>query len=420
MDKFIISGGKELKGAVLISGAKNSILPIMVATIIAPGKYRLNNVPKLKDTFTMKRLLEMVGAKVNFNENVMDIDTSGCNKPVAPYELVKTMRASFYVLGPFMSRFNYAEVSLPGGCAWGPRPVDFHLEALEKMGAELELSDGMIITKGKLTGAEIEFKKSSVGATGNTIMAAVTAKGKTIIRNAAEEPEIAALCIFLNEMGADIESTGKNEIIINGQNDLHADIEYTVIPDRIEASTFLIAAAITKSNIKLKCVNPIHMKIVLEYLQLAGMKLDIGHDTIQIIPNNSSILPVDIKTGIYPGFPTDVQAQWMALMTQANGSSVITENIYTDRFTHIPELSRFGANIRLDKNKAILKGSDRLIAAPVMSTDIRASASLILAALAAKGKSTISRIYHIDRGYENIEKKLSALGAEITREKSIL
>ena len=417
MNKFIINGNKPLKGVVPISGAKNAVLPIMVATIIAPGEYCLKNVPELRDTFTMKRLLEMVGAQVKFKNNIMNIDTSGCDTPIAPYELVKTMRASFYVLGPFMSRYNYAEVSLPGGCAWGPRPVDFHLQALKNMGAEIELKNGMIITKGKLRGAPISFEKSSVGATGNTIMAAVTAEGTTIIKNAAREPDIESLCIFLNKMGADIKGLGSNEIVIQGQKQLHAGIEYTIIPDRIEAGTFLIAAAITEGDILLKNVNPNHMKIVLEYLQLVGMKLEMDQNTIHIRPNQTSILPVDMATDIYPGFPTDLQAQWMVLMTQSEGSSIITENIYADRFTHIPELSRFGAHISLNQNKASIKGNETLVAAPVMSTDIRASASLIIAALAAKGKSTISRIYHIDRGYENIEAKLAALGADIVREK---
>ncbi len=417
MDKFIINGSIPLNGVVPISGAKNAVLPIMVSTIIAPGEYCLKNVPELWDTFTMKRLLEMIGAHIKFKNNIMHIDTSGCDTPIAPYELVKTMRASFYVLGPFLSRYNYAEVSLPGGCAWGPRPIDFHLMALKKMGAEIELKNGMIIAKGKLRGATIFFEKSSVGATGNTIMAAVTAKGTTIIKNAAREPDIESLCVFLNKMGADIKGLGSNEIVIQGQKQLHAGIEYTIIPDRIEVGTFLIAAAITRGDVLLKDVNPDHLMIVLEYLQRAGMKLEIDQDTIHITPENNSILPVDITTEIYPGFPTDLQAQWMSLMTKANCSSIITENIYTDRFTHIPELIRFGAHIDLQHNNASIKGNDTLIAAPVMSTDIRASASLIIAALGAKGKSSISRIYHIDRGYENIEVKLSALGADISRVK---
>ena len=415
MDKFTINGGRPLKGIVPISGAKNAVLPIMVATIIAPGKYHLKNVPELRDTFTMKRLLEMVGAKVKFNNNMMDIDTSGCNTPVAPYDLVKTMRASFYVLGPFMSRFHYAQVSLPGGCAWGPRPVNFHLAALEKLGAKVELTNGMIVTTGKLKGAQITFEKSSVGATGNTIMAAVTATGTTTIKNAAQEPEIEALCLFLNKMGADIQGLGSNEIVIQGKKELHAGIEYTIIPDRIEAGTFLIAAALTKGDILLKNVNPNHMKIVLEYLQLAGMKLAMDQNTIHIMPNQTSILPVDMATDIYPGFPTDLQAQMMALLCKANGRSEITENIFEHRYMHVAELRRMGAKIKIKGSKSIIEGNTKFEGTELMSTDLRASVSLVLAALSAKGKSIINRVYHLDRGYDQLEKKLMKVGVKIKR-----
>ena len=415
MDKFIIEGGAPLKGEVEISGAKNAVLPIMAATIIVPGKYRLKNVPRLRDTLTMKKLLEMVGANVLYDNNIMDIDTSGCDTPIAPYDLVKTMRASFYVLGPFLSRFNYAEVSLPGGCAWGPRPVNYHLQAIEALGAEVDLSDGMIIAKGELKGGLINFQQSSVGATGNALMAAVNANGATTIKNAAKEPEIEALCHFLLKMGADIKGIGTDEIIIVGQKTLNADIEYSVIPDRIEAGTFLIAGACTYGDITVTNVNPYHLDIVLNYLAEAGFNLDVQNDSIRIYPSQNYINPVDMITGIYPGFPTDLQAQWMALMTLANGNSKITEEIYTDRFTHIAELTRFGAQVTLSGNIAKILGTNKLTGAPVMSTDIRASASLIIAALSAEGKSSISRIYHIDRGYENIEDKFNILGAKIKR-----
>ena len=415
MDKFIIEGGAPLKGEVEISGAKNAVLPIMAATIIVPGKYRLKNVPRLRDTLTMKKLLEMVGANVLYDNNIMDIDTSGCDTPIAPYDLVKTMRASFYVLGPFLSRFNYAEVSLPGGCAWGPRPVNYHLQAIEALGAEVDLSDGMIIAKGELKGGLINFQQSSVGATGNALMAAVNTNGTTTIRNAAKEPEIEALCHFLLKMGADIKGIGTDEIIIVGQKTLNADIEYSVIPDRIEAGTFLIAGACTYGDISVTNVNPNHLDIVLNYLAEAGFNLDVQNDSIRIYPSQNYINSVDMITGIYPGFPTDLQAQWMALMTLANGNSKITEEIYTDRFTHIAELTRFGAQVRLSGNIAKILGTNKLTGAPVMSTDIRASASLIIAALSAEGKSSISRIYHIDRGYENIEDKFNILGAQIER-----
>ena len=415
MDEFIIEGGAKLKGEVKISGAKNAVLPIMAATIIVPGKYRLKNVPRLRDTLTMKKLLEMVGANVLYDNNIMDIDTSGCDTPIAPYDLVKTMRASFYVLGPFLSRFNYAEVSLPGGCAWGPRPVNYHLQAIEALGAEVDLSDGMIIAKGELKGGLINFQQSSVGATGNALMAAVNANGTTTIKNAAKEPEIEALCCFLLKMGADIKGIGTDEIIIVGQKTLNADIEYSVIPDRIEAGTFLIAGACTYGDISVTNVNPNHLDIVLNYLAEAGFNLDVQNDSIRIYPSQNYINPVDMITGIYPGFPTDLQAQWMALMTLANGNSKITEEIYTDRFTHIAALTRFGAQVRLSGNIAKILGTNKLTGAPVMSTDIRASASLIIAALSAEGKSSISRIYHIDRGYENIEDKFNILGAQIKR-----
>ncbi len=415
MDKFIIEGGNPLSGEVEISGAKNAVLPIMAATIIIPGKYRLNNVPKLRDTITMKRLLEMIGAKVHYNNNIMDIDTTGCDTPIAPYDLVKTMRASFYVLGPLLSRFNYAEVSLPGGCAWGPRPVNYHLQAMESLGAKVDLTDGMIIVKGKLKGAQINFEQSSVGATGNALMAAVNSEGTTIINMAAQEPEIEALCHFLVQMGASIRGIGTSKITIIGQKILHADIEYSVIPDRIEAGTFLIAGASTFGDITTLNVNPAHLEILLKYLTDAGFKLDVQENSIRISPCQKNINPVDMVTNIYPGFPTDLQAQWMALMAIAKGTSRITEEIYRDRFTHIAELSRFGAKIQLSGNKAEIMGINKLNGAPVMSTDIRASASLIIAALAAEGKSSISRIYHIDRGYDHIEAKFNLLGAKIKR-----
>ena len=415
MDKLLIKGGRALRGEVKISGAKNAVLPIMTATIINPGKYCLKNVPHLRDTITMLKLLKMIGAKTHFENNIMEIDTSLCNNPVAPYDLVKTMRASFYVLGPFMSRFGHAEVSLPGGCAWGPRPVNYHISALEKLGAKIKLNNGMIIAKGKLTGTEIVFENTSVGATGNILMAAVTGNGKTTIRNAALEPDIIALVEFLKLMGAEINGEGTDTIVINGHNDLNANIEYNIIPDRIEAATFLIAAAITKGKITLVNANPEHIQIIIDKLRDVGAKISLKDESITIDAQNIEIKPVDIRTDVYPGFPTDTQAQWMALMTKAKGSSTIIDDVYKDRFSHIPELSRFGAKISLNENIASVIGQSKLYGAPVMSTDIRASASLIIGALASEGESIISRIYHIDRGYEKIEKKLQQLGAEISR-----
>ena len=415
MDKFVIDGGRNLRGSVDISGAKNAVLPIMAATIIASGKYKILNVPRLKDTLTMKKLLEIVGAKIHYSDNTMEIDSTNCNTPVAPYDLVKTMRASFYVLGPFLSRFGEAHVSLPGGCAWGPRPVNYHLQAIEAMGGEIDLSDGMIVAKGRMKGTSITFENSSVGATGNTLMAAVLAEGKTIINNAAKEPEIVSLCHFLEKMGAEIKGVGTSKLIISGKKNLNADIEYTIIPDRVEAGTFLLAAASTYGDVTLTNVNPSHLKILLSMLKEAGFNLEISPNTIRIQSVQDSIKPINMETQIYPGFPTDLQAQWMALMTIADGKSIIIENVYKDRFTHIAELNRFGAKIDLKHNYAYIEGVRQLKGAPVMSTDIRASASLIIGALSAEGNSQISRIYHIDRGYEQIELKLKKIGANIKR-----
>ena len=416
MDKFIIKSTESLNGEVSIGGAKNAVLPLMTACIINPGTYTINNVPLLRDTLTMAKLLEMVGAKVTIKGNTFKINTKKCNTPYAPYDLVKTMRASFYVLGPFMSRFNKAQVSLPGGCAWGPRPVDFHIKALEKMGAKIELTGGYINASGQLNGADIIFDKSSVGATGNVIMAAVKAKGVTRILNAAMEPEIDCLIDFLNLMGADIKRNQDGSVIIVGVSSLNDEVEFDVIPDRIEAGTFMIAVAMCKGNVTLKNVEPKHLSIVTNKLIEAGASIDIENNQINIKmdrrPNS-----IDMTTAIYPGFPTDLQAQWVALMTIANGSSSVTDTIYVDRFTHIAELERLGANIHLDNNVAHINGVNQLYGAPVMSTDIRASASLVIAGLAADSKTEISRIYHIDRGYEKIEQKFDQIGGSIIRRK---
>ena len=417
MDKIVINGGKPLNGEVFISGAKNAVLPIMTACVIEPGKYTLNNVPDLRDTQTMARLIEMIGGSVQFHSNTLHINTINCDKPVAPYELVKTMRASFYVLGPFMSRYNYAEVSLPGGCAWGPRPVDFHLKALEAMGATISLERGNLISKGELHGAEIKFEKVSVGATGNTLMAAVKADGVTTIDNAACEPDITDLVDFLSKLGADIKGRDTTQLTIHGMAELTSGFEYDIIPDRIEAGTFLIGVALTGGEVTLRNVNPEHLGIVISKLKEVGADIQSDVDSITI-RSSKKINPVDMTTAAYPGFPTDLQAQWMALMCMASGDSTVIDEIYHDRFTHMAELSRFGANLHLVDNVASVKGIEQFYGAPVMSTDIRASASLILAALAADGKSEISRIYHIDRGYENIEIKLQGLGADIMRKEA--
>ena len=413
MDKFVIEGGHTLSGEISVSGSKNAALPIMAATLLSPDRYILTNVPYLRDTLTMARLMGLIGARLSFQNNRMEIDTTHCDKTEAPYELVKTMRASFYVLGPLMARFGQCRVSLPGGCNWGPRPVDLHLKALELLGADIRLEEGYIIGRGRLKGAAIHFETSSVGATGNTLMAAVRAEGETVITNAAREPEITALAHFLQALGAQIEGIGTTTLIIVGQPELHG-VEYAIIPDRIEAATFLIAGALLGDGLKITGAREDHVAAVLNHLKTAGALIQQTDVSLEI-SRPSSLVPVDIVTKPYPGYPTDLQAQWLVLMSQAEGTSAIRDTIYSDRFTHVPELVRLGAMIKVEGNQALVAGPTPLIGAPVMSTDIRASAALLLAALAARGSTEISRVYHIDRGYEAIEKKFSALGARIER-----
>jgi UDP-N-acetylglucosamine 1-carboxyvinyltransferase len=417
MDKFIIRGGRNLKGVVSISGAKNASLALMPATILAGGTYKLENTPRLRDVLTMMSLLESMGISFKFVDNSLTVDSSNITNYEAPYEHVKKMRASIYVLGPLVSQFGFARVSLPGGCAWGPRPVNLHIEGLKKLGADIQLEGGYIVAKArKLKGARILFDISSVGATGNILMAATLAQGSTIIENAAMEPEITALAELLVKMGAHIDGIGSSRIEIEGVNALHpADV--TTIPDRIEAGTMLIAAAIAGkpgSKVRIDRCNPKHFGAVTSKLEDAGAKLTIGKDFVELEPSNE-IRPVNVTTAIYSGFPTDMQAQWIALMSLAKGTSVITDTVYFDRFTHVPELMRLGANITLKENVATVIGQETLTGAKVMSTDLRASASLILAGLAAEGTTEVLRVYHIDRGYEEVEKKLQRLGAAIER-----
>ena len=415
MDKLVINGGKPLSGTVKISGAKNAVLPIMASSLLADGLTEIKNVPNLRDTRTFINLLDTLGVQSSFNSPSLSIDASNITSLEAPYDLVKTMRASFYVMGPLLARFGEAKVSLPGGCAWGPRPVDYHLKGFERLGATIELNQGYILAKAdRLKGADIYFEIASVGATANILMAAVLAKGVTNITNAAVEPHIVQLCDVLNQMGADITGVGTNKLIINGVEKLNPTTIH-VIPDMIEAGTFLMAGA-ALGDIELVDVDPNHLTIVLEKLEQAGCELNVGTNSISI-RQNDQINSTDITTDVHPGFPTDLQAQWIALMSIANGTSIVTETIYLDRFSHIPELTRLGANISLESNVAIIRGQKKLTGAQVMSTDIRASASLVIAALIANGRSDISRIYHIDRGYEEIEKKFKLLGAEIHREK---
>lgn len=418
MDKFVINGGKLLAGTVTIGGAKNASLALMPATILSSGVSHISNTPDLRDIMTMSRLLETMGIQVSSVQQTMTLDTSTIKSYEAPYEHVKKMRASIYVLGPLVARFGQAKVSLPGGCAWGPRPVNLHIEGLRRLGAEIDLEAGYIIAKAKrLHGARILFDVSSVGATGNVMMAAVLAKGSTLIENAAQEPEIAQLAEFLLNMGAKIHGVGTGRIEIEGVDELHpADI--ATIPDRIEAGTFLIAAAIAGkrgSVVRLEKCNPHHVGALIIKLEDAGAKVTTGVDWIELSPPER-IEPINATTAIYPGFPTDMQAQWIALMSLAGGTSIVTDTVYFDRFMHVPELIRLGANITVKENIATVVGVKKLAGAKVMSTDLRASASLVLAGLVAEGTTEVLRVYHIDRGYESMEKKLRALGADIRRE----
>jgi UDP-N-acetylglucosamine 1-carboxyvinyltransferase len=415
MQKIVIIGGNRLTGKIDVAGSKNATLPAMAATILAPGRSVITNVPRLRDVITMKQMLEVLGAKVSFDGTRLYIDTTNCDSYEAPYELVKTMRASVYVLGPLLARFKRAKVSLPGGCAWGPRPVDLHIKSMEELDARVSIDHGYIVAETEgLRGANIHFDISSVGATGNAMMAACMAKGKTVLHNAACEPEIEALGIFLNKMGARISGAGTQIVEIEGVESLKP-AETAVIPDRIEAGTYMAAAAITGGHVRIASANPGHLTSVISKLKECGVEIA-QEDTEIVVSASARPDPVTISTAPHPGFPTDMQAQMMALMCIARGTSVFVENIYRDRFTHVSELKRMNADIKVEGNVATVNGRKNLSAAQVMATDLRASAALILAGLVAEGKTEVSRIYHIDRGYEAIEKKLSLLGAQVWRE----
>ena len=414
MDKFIIRGGKKLKGEVSVSGAKNASLALMPAALLTSGFSKLFNTPRLNDVFTMIKLLKELGVKTKFENDILELDTQNITSQTAPYEHVKKMRASVYVLGPLVSRFGYAKVSLPGGCAWGPRPINLHLEALKKMGAEIELTEGYIVAKSKrLNGAKINFDVSSVGATGNTLMAASLAKGTTIINNAAMEPEIINLIDFLIKMGVKIEGAGTSTLSIEGRDELKS-VDINTIADRIEAGTLLIAAAMTQGEITLNGISDFYISSVHSKLEDSGCTIENKNESIKL-KSSGEITPTDVTTSIFPGFPTDMQAQWTAYMSIANGVSKVTDTIYLDRFKHVPELLRLGADIQVNENTAVIKGVSKLNGAKVMSTDLRASASLVLAGLAAEGLTEVLRVYHLDRGYQGIEEKLKSLGADIER-----
>ena len=416
MDKLIIDGGRPLAGLVRVSGAKNSVLPILAATILAEGPVQLRNVPELRDVSTMTKLLEEMGAVTSSAEEYK-VDASSLSSFRAPYELVKTMRASFLVLGPLLTKYGKAEVSLPGGCAIGARPVNLHIKGLEAMGAKIQVESGYVKARAPqgLKGAEIFLEIASVGATENLIMAAVLAEGKTVIHNAAEEPEITDLITFLVKMGAKISGAGTSVVEIEGVRSLRS-ISHSIIGDRVEAGTFLIAGAALGGEIEVQGFDPNHLTVVLEKLKVSGANLEISQDSVKLGMSLSRPEPVDIETGVYPGFPTDMQAQYMVLNCIASGKSVIQERIFENRFLHVQELSRLGAVIELRGNStAVVTGVNKLTAAQVMATDLRASSSLVIAALMAQGKTVIDRIYHIDRGYEAIEHKIRALGGVIER-----
>lgn len=416
MDKIAILGGKVLEGTIKISGSKNAALPLLTSCLLTKEICKISNVPDLVDVFTMKELLVSLGVNITQKHSSFILEPNNNISTHADYELVRKMRASVLVLGPLLARFGEAEVSLPGGCAIGSRPIDIHISALIKMGARIDIQDGYIqakVPEGRLVGADITFPKVSVGATENIIMAASLAKGKTIIRNAALEPEIDDLICALVKMGANINRLNRNTIEILGVNYLKGFV-HNVMPDRIEAGTYAMAAVITSGKIKLLNAEEKYLKNVLSYLKKAGALIRTYSDSIEIEGPNK-IKNVNIKTEVYPGFPTDLQAQAMAVMSIANGKSIIEESIFENRFMHIAELVRFGADIRIKGVKAYINGCDILNGAQVMATDLRASSSLVLAGLKAEGETIISRVYHLDRGYENLEQKLSLCGARIKR-----
>jgi UDP-N-acetylglucosamine 1-carboxyvinyltransferase len=416
MDKLQIIGGRPLEGEVRISGAKNAALPILAGTLLAHGPVSVGNVPHLHDVTTMIELLGRMGVSVTVDERMrVEVDTATIREYVAPYELVKTMRASILVLGPLLARFGRADVSLPGGCAIGARPVNIHVAGLQAMGADIHIENGMIRARaGRLRGAHLVLDTVTVTGTENLMMAAVLAEGETVLENAAREPEVVDLANFLIAMGAKIIGAGTDRIVIEGVQKLHGT-RYEVQPDRIETGTFLVAGAITGGHVRAHHTKPEHLDAVLLKLEEAGATIGSGPDWIELDMRGRRPRSVDVRTAPYPAFPTDMQAQFAALDTIADGVGTIIETVFENRFMHMLEMRRMGAEIRLEGNTAIIKGVGRLTAAPVMATDLRASASLVLAGLVAEGTTVIDRIYHIDRGYESIEEKLAQLGAQIRR-----
>ncbi|WP_024277845.1 UDP-N-acetylglucosamine 1-carboxyvinyltransferase [Xanthobacter sp. 126] len=426
MDKIRIVGGNELKGTIPISGAKNAALPLMIASLLTEEKLILENVPRLADVALLQRILGNHGVDITTNGKrngddpyagqTLEIDARVIVDTIAPYELVSKMRASFWVVGPLLARMGVAKVSLPGGCAIGTRPVDFHLDALRALGADIEIDAGYVLAKAPrgLTGARIVFPKVSVGATHTALMAAALARGESVIENAAREPEIVDVADCLIKMGARIEGAGTSTIRIEGVPRLKA-ARHAVLPDRIETGTYAMATAMTGGDVMLAGARPDLLEDALETLRHAGAEIDATNEGIRVRRNGAGILPVEVSTAPYPGFPTDLQAQLMALMTKAKGRSRITETIFENRFMHVQELARLGARIHLDGDTAVVEGVERLTGAPVMATDLRASVSLVIAGLAAEGETMVQRVYHLDRGFEKLEEKLSRCGAEIER-----
>ncbi|KTF19261.1 UDP-N-acetylglucosamine 1-carboxyvinyltransferase [Pseudoalteromonas sp. 10-33] len=419
MDQFVIQGGTSLAGEVTISGAKNAALPILFASLLADGKSTFTNVPRLRDIVTTEALLKTLGANVNWQGDTLIIDGATVDKTLAPYDLVKQMRASVLALGPLVARFGEAQVSLPGGCAIGARPVDIHIQGMERLGAQISVENGYINAKvdGHLKGAEIFMEMVSVGATENLLMAAALADGKTVLENAAREPEITDLANCLIAMGAKIKGAGTSRIEIEGVERL-AGCEHKILPDRIETGTFLVAAAMAGGEVLCKNTDFHSLEPVIEKLRATNALLEVKDDSIYLDMRGRDLKAVNVKTAPHPGFPTDMQAQFTALNVVANGSATITETIFENRFMHVPELQRMGANIRLEGNTAICGETKSLSGAQVMATDLRASASLILTGIVAQGETVVDRIYHVDRGYQRIEDKLSALGANIKRRAS--
>lgn len=417
MEKLVISGGNALHGEIRVSGAKNAALPILAGAILAEQPVRLSNVPHLQDVTTMIELIGRMGAEITIDERMgVELNTSTIKDYVASYDLVKTMRASILVLGPLLARYQQAHVSLPGGCAIGTRPVDMHLRGMQALGAEISVENGYITAtvKNRLRGNKIVFDLVTVTGTENVMMAAVLAEGTTILENAAREPEVVDLANFLNTLGAKITGAGTSIIVIEGVERLHGG-DYTVLPDRIEAGTYLTAAACTRGSIRLNGITPDIMDCVLLKLQEAGAKIETGANWIRLDMEGRRPKAINVSTAPYPGFPTDMQAQLIALNIGAEGTGAVTETVFENRFMHVQEMCRMGANIQLHGNTAIVTGTEHLSAAPIMATDLRASASLVLAGLIAKGDTIIDRIYHIDRGYECIEEKFAQLGAKIKR-----